>query len=94
MWETTSEGSPISPVFKTPQKLASWLEQSKASAFAGQSATYDEWLEMIHEGQSHIMGVIDTKTGKVESGVSLAQKIAAKARQLRGSRDKDDQREH
>jgi hypothetical protein len=70
MWENVSD-SPISPVFKTPEKLATWLTDSKASAFAGQTATYDEWLSMIHEG-SALTGVMDKETGVFRSGVSLA----------------------
>jgi len=30
MWEDTSEGSPISPVFKTAEELAQWLEDNGA----------------------------------------------------------------
>lgn len=50
MWETTSEGSPISPVCETPQLLSRWLVDNNASAFGGNGATYDQWLGMIHEG--------------------------------------------
>lgn len=47
MWETTSEGSPISPVFATPELLASWLATNGASAFGSEGATYEQWLGMI-----------------------------------------------
>jgi hypothetical protein len=47
MWETTSEGFPMSPVFKTPEVLARWLAEVKASLFGHQAATYEEWLSMI-----------------------------------------------
>jgi len=47
MYETCSEGTPISPVFDTPEKLARWLADNKASAFADSTATYNEWLSMI-----------------------------------------------
>jgi len=52
MWETTSEGSPISPVLESPEQLASWLVNNKASASGSQTATYDEWLAMIDSGWS------------------------------------------
>lgn len=42
MWETTSEGSPISPPFATPEELARWLADTGASAFGNQTATFDE----------------------------------------------------
>lgn len=56
MWETTSEGSPISPVFASPEGLANWLADTKASAFAGAGASYEVWLRMI-QGHGSTMGV-------------------------------------
>lgn len=50
MWETTSEGSPISPVFATPEELARWLADTGASSFGSNGASYDQWLAMINEG--------------------------------------------
>lgn len=47
MWETVSEGSPISPVFATPEKLAQWLADTGASTFGSMTAPYDVWLKMI-----------------------------------------------
>jgi hypothetical protein len=50
MYETTSEGTPISPAFKTPEELAQWLVDNNASAFADQTASYDAWLRTIKSG--------------------------------------------
>lgn len=47
MWETTSEGSPISPVFASPEELARWLADNKASWFGDATATYDQWMSLI-----------------------------------------------
>lgn len=47
MWETVSEGSPISPVFETPERLAAWLAETQASACGHETATYEQWLKMI-----------------------------------------------
>jgi hypothetical protein len=47
MYEDTSEGTPISPVMETPEELARWLADNDASAFAGMTATYDQWLATI-----------------------------------------------
>ena len=47
MYEDTSEGTPISPAFVRPEDLAHWLADNKASAFAGMTATYEQWLAMI-----------------------------------------------
>jgi hypothetical protein len=46
LWETTSEGSPVSPVFATAEALADWCEPN-ATLFAGARSTRDEWLVMI-----------------------------------------------
>lgn len=50
MYEDTSEGTPISPAFATPEELAFWLAENSASAFAGTTATYEQWLATIHRG--------------------------------------------
>lgn len=47
MWETTSEGSPTSPVFATAQELAAWCAASGASVFGSHTAPADEWLRII-----------------------------------------------
>jgi len=44
MYENTSEGTPISPPFETPEELARWLADNNASAFGGMTATYEQWL--------------------------------------------------
>jgi hypothetical protein len=50
LWETTSEGSPISPVFDSPEKLAKWAAKNSC-LFAGLKATYEDWLACI-QGRS------------------------------------------
>jgi hypothetical protein len=50
MYETTSEGTPISPVMETPEELARWLTDNKASAFGNMTATYEQWLSTIKRG--------------------------------------------
>lgn len=67
MWETTSEGSPISPVMPTPEKLARWLADTGASSFGGEGASYTQWLGMIKAGWAPSM--IATSNGGIESGV-------------------------
>lgn len=46
MWETTSEGSPISPVFATPEELAAWCING-VTVFGGTKASRDQWLKII-----------------------------------------------
>ncbi|WP_333571290.1 hypothetical protein [Sphingomonas sp.] len=50
MYEDTSEGTPISPAFETPEELARWLADNNASAFAGDGASYEHWLPICRGG--------------------------------------------
>jgi hypothetical protein len=50
MYESTSEGTPISPVFPTPELLAQWLVDNNASAFATNTASYESWLRVANGG--------------------------------------------
>ena len=55
MYETVSEGTPISPVFATPEELARWLADTGASAFGGATATYEQWLHTCRGGYAPSM---------------------------------------
>lgn len=68
MYETTSEGTPISPAFATPEDLARWLADNGASAFASETATYEQWLA-VARGRSAPSAVYTPETGFV-SGVA------------------------
>lgn len=46
LWETTSEGSPSSPVFETLDQLCEWCAES-ATTFGSFKATADEWRKML-----------------------------------------------
>jgi hypothetical protein len=46
LWETTSEGSPVSPVFPTARKLARWCAKY-ATLFAEHKTTERVWLRLI-----------------------------------------------
>ncbi len=48
LWETCSEGSPISPVFASAHELAFWCE-SGATIFADEKLSYSQWLSMLHK---------------------------------------------
>jgi hypothetical protein len=50
MYEDTSEGTPISPAFETPEELARWLADNNASAFGNSTATYKQWLATCKVG--------------------------------------------
>lgn len=53
LWETTTEGAPVSPVFKTAEELAAWCEEN-ATVFADYKASAADWMKMI---QAQCFGV-------------------------------------
>lgn len=50
LWETVTEGSPISPVFATPEALADWLATSSDYKWRqnDEGVTRDQWLKFIN----------------------------------------------
>ncbi len=70
MYEDTSEGTPISPAFATPEELARWLADNNASAFGGMTATYEQWLATCKSGWA-VSAVMEVgpQGGKMMSGV-------------------------
>jgi hypothetical protein len=62
IWETVSEGSPISPVFKTPEELAEHMSHTRWGA--DQGSTKEQWLEFI-------LGPGWAPSGVIKNGVSL-----------------------
>lgn len=70
MYETTSEGTPISPAFATPEELARWLADTGASAFADQTASYEAWLVTIRRGSS-LISAAGYIGGELVSGVEF-----------------------
>jgi hypothetical protein len=52
MYEEVTEGTPISPVFATPEELARWLADNTVSAYLDTTATYAQWLSLIRQGPS------------------------------------------
>lgn len=53
LWETTSEGSPASPVFASLKELCEWCE-SHATTFGRYTATAAEWEEMLKIDFVHV----------------------------------------
>ena len=71
MYENTSEGTPISPAFETPEALARWLADTGASSFAGMTATYERWLNGARGGYAPSMVMAG---GHLMSGVESSVK--------------------
>lgn len=76
MYETTSEGTPISPAFATPEELARWLADNKARTFGTMTATYEQWLPTCRGAWAPSMVSITNDDGSrsLESGVEFAAK--------------------
>ena len=78
--EDCTEGTPISPAFETPEELARWLADNKASAFGSETATYEQWLSMCKQGWAPSM-VIDgsgLRSGVADSSNNKGQTPAAR----------------
>jgi hypothetical protein len=48
LWETTTEGSPQSPVFETLDELCAWCEEN-ATTFGRSTTSAEEWKRMLSE---------------------------------------------
>ena len=68
MYETCTEGTPISPAFSTREGLARWLTDSEASAVGNQGASYEGWLRVCYGG--YAPSFVCDNTG-IRSGVDL-----------------------
>ncbi len=66
MYEDTTEGTPISPAFASPEELAHWLAATGASAFGGMTASYEGWLRVANGGFAPSLIISD---GAMSSGV-------------------------
>lgn len=85
MYETCSEGTPISPAFATPEELAHWLADTGASAFGGETATYEGWLR-VAQGRPSISAILVVRpdgSGELVTGVD-AQMEREQAKERNG----------
>ncbi len=72
LWETVSEGSPISPVFDTPEALATWLTTSPDYKWKRNDAgtTWFQWVNFIKGSGWAPSGVM--KDGAYVTGVQAS----------------------
>lgn len=54
MYETTTEGTPISPVFAQAEELARWLADHEVTVFGSWPATREQWLIIIENPETSI----------------------------------------
>lgn len=68
LWETVSEGSPISPVFTTPEELARWMSSPAYhwGASRGSNLPYENALAFVKEGWAP--SFIGTSQQGIETG--------------------------
>lgn len=66
MYESVSEGTPISPVMDSPEALAKWLVENNGDAGAGETASYEGWLRVCNGGYAPSMII---KNGAMINGV-------------------------
>jgi hypothetical protein len=52
LWETTTEGSPQSPVFASLDELCAWCAEH-ATTFGSYGATAEQWKQMLEENFVH-----------------------------------------
>lgn len=69
MYENTSEGTPISPVFATPEECARWCADHGASAFGDDTASYEWWLRVAEGSAGHGLMV------RIENGSTTMEVI-------------------
>ena len=67
MYETCTGGTPISPVFKTPEEVARWCADNGASAFGYTTASYEAWLRVARGG--YACSAVIVNGGPMVSGV-------------------------
>jgi hypothetical protein len=68
LWETVTEGSPISPAFATPEELATWMSRNRCTVSG--RVPYEQALKFIGEGWAPSF-VSTPETGFVD-GVNFA----------------------
>jgi hypothetical protein len=49
LYETTTEGTPLSPVMSSLKELAEWLGENNINAYADLPLTEDDWLAALKE---------------------------------------------
>lgn len=72
MYETTTEGTPLSPVLESPEALAHWLADNNASAFGRLTATFEQWRAIIVRGGHTVSAIM--VNGNLISGVEAESK--------------------
>ena len=76
MYESCSEGTPISPAFENIESLAHWLADNGASSFGSMTATYEQWLATCKAGFAFSAAVIGRNLISGVEAISALEKEA------------------
>jgi len=75
LWQTVSEGGPVSPVFATPEELADWI-RAEGDELDGRTTSRDALIRWItDDGQS--AGSFVVSDGVITSGVEFAAEVGS-----------------
>lgn len=75
IWETVSEGSPITPAFETPEEVARWISTPGNCTWMGAGKGYDMWLAFIR-GPGWAPSAMSIDGGEVMGGVEAVVALA------------------
>ncbi len=65
MYQTTSEGTPISPIMESPEELARWCADEGLNAFGGMTEGYEWWLRVC-KGRAGFGMTLNHATGETK----------------------------
>ena len=68
---TTSEGTPVSPVFAAAGKLAAWCEDG-ATVFAGMKWTREQWLQSFQDESTDVQSLLFVDWSGMHTGIPSA----------------------
>lgn len=71
LWETTSEGSPRSPVFAVPEQLATWMTENECMFAGSKMPDFDSAMRFVKAGWAPSM-VVSSAAGVVDGAVWVA----------------------
>jgi hypothetical protein len=69
LWSTTTEGTPMTPVFSAPEELARHCADNNVSTFGSDTADYETWLKFIR-GPGWAPSAVGGPGARMVSGVA------------------------
>ena len=71
LYETTSEGTPVSPVFATAEELAAWCEDG-ATVTARLKWTREQWLQSFRDESTDVQSLLFIDSSGMHTGIPSA----------------------